>query len=72
MFPQGRNGLPPGAPLLPASGPIPPSRGANRNLPVWPTPFVQNLGRGHYELGIDTLTEQLRVSAGFDELAQAI
>ena len=34
--------------------------------------FVQNLRRGHYELGVDAFSEQLRVAAAFDELAQAI
>ena len=34
--------------------------------------FVQNLRRGHYELGVDALTDRLRVAAAFDELAQAI
>jgi hypothetical protein len=33
--------------------------------------FVQNLRRGHYELGLDTRTAQ-RVAAAFTELAQAI
>ena len=34
--------------------------------------FVQNLRRGHYELGVDALNDQVRVAAAFDELAQAI
>ena len=34
--------------------------------------FVQNLRRGHYELGVDPLNERLRVAAAFDELARAI
>jgi transposase, IS6 family len=33
--------------------------------------FVQNLRRGHYEIGVDTRPE-LRVAAAFDELARAI
>jgi transposase-like protein len=33
--------------------------------------FVQNLRRGHYELGLD-IHPALRVSAAFTELAQAI
>ena len=33
--------------------------------------FVQNLRRGHYELGCDPLSERLRVAAAFDELARA-
>jgi IS6 family transposase len=31
--------------------------------------FVQNLRRGHYELGADAMCAQLRVAAAFDELA---
>ena len=34
--------------------------------------FVQNLRRGHYELGVHVINRQLRVAAAFDELAQAI
>ena len=34
--------------------------------------FVQNLRRGHYELGVDALNDDLRVAAAFDELARAI
>ena len=34
--------------------------------------FVQNLRRGHYELGVHAITAQLRVAAAFDELAKAI
>jgi hypothetical protein len=33
--------------------------------------FVQNLRRGHYELGVE-LPRALRVAAAFTELAQAI
>jgi hypothetical protein len=33
--------------------------------------FVQNLRRGHYELGVDA-RPALRVDAAFTELAQAI
>ena len=33
---------------------------------------VQNLRRGHYELGVHAIDRQLRVGAAFDELAQAI
>jgi transposase-like protein len=33
--------------------------------------FVQNLRRGHYELGVDA-TPALRVAAAFTELARAI
>jgi len=34
--------------------------------------FIQNLRRGHYELGIEARPERLRVAAAFDELAEAI
>jgi hypothetical protein len=34
--------------------------------------FVQNLRRGHYELGVEASEECLRVAAAFDELADAI
>ena len=34
--------------------------------------FMQNLRRGHYELGVDARNRHLRVAAAFDELAQAI
>jgi len=34
--------------------------------------FVQNLRRGHYELGVDARHERLRAAAAFDELATAI
>ena len=34
--------------------------------------FVQNLRRGHYELGVEARHEQLRLAAAFDELAEAI
>ena len=33
--------------------------------------FIQNLRRGHYELGTET-TPQLRIQAAFEELARAI
>jgi hypothetical protein len=33
---------------------------------------MQNLRRGHYELGVETRNRHLRVPAAFDELAQAI
>ena len=33
--------------------------------------FIQNIRRGHYELGLDA-PHGLRVAAAFDELAQAI
>ncbi len=33
---------------------------------------MQNLRRGHYELGVDARTRHLRVAAAFDELAQVI
>jgi transposase-like protein len=34
--------------------------------------FVQNLRRGHYELGAEAMCGQLRVAAAFDELASTI
>jgi len=34
--------------------------------------FVQNLRRGHYELGVDARNRHLRVAAAFDELTTAI
>jgi IS6 family transposase len=34
--------------------------------------FIQNIRRGHYELGVETRHEQLSVAAAFDELAAAI
>ena len=34
--------------------------------------FVQNLRRGHYELGVDARDHHRRVAAAFDELAEAI
>jgi IS6 family transposase len=33
--------------------------------------FVQNLRRGHYELGVEARCQRLRVAAAFDELATA-
>ena len=34
--------------------------------------LIQNLRRGHYELGVEVLDRRLRVAAAFDELAEAI
>jgi transposase-like protein len=34
--------------------------------------FIQNLRRGHYELGVEARHERLRVAAAFDELTAAI
>jgi hypothetical protein len=34
--------------------------------------FIQNVRRGHYELGIEARHDRLRVAAAFDELAEAI
>jgi transposase-like protein len=34
--------------------------------------FVQNVRRGHYELGVEARHERLRLAAAFDELATAI
>ena len=34
--------------------------------------FVQNIRRGHYELGTQARHDQLRVAAAFDELTTTI
>jgi transposase-like protein len=34
--------------------------------------FIQNLRRGHYELGVEARNSRLRVAAAFGELARAI
>ena len=34
--------------------------------------FIQNLRRGHYELGVDARHARLRVAAAFDEITSAI
>ena len=34
--------------------------------------FMENLRRGHYELGVDARKHHLRVAVAFDQLAQAI
>jgi len=34
--------------------------------------FIQNLRRGHYELGVDARNRHLRLAAAFDQLARAI
>ena len=34
--------------------------------------FIQNLRRGHYELGADARHEQLRIASAFDELAATL
>ena len=34
--------------------------------------FIQNLRRGHYELGVEARHQRLRLAAAFDELAEAI
>jgi transposase-like protein len=34
--------------------------------------FVQNLRRGHYELGVEARHERLRIAAAFDELTSSI
>ena len=34
--------------------------------------FVQNLRRGHYELGVSARQDRLRLAAAFDELASAV
>ena len=34
--------------------------------------FIQNLRRGHYELGVEARHDLLRVAAAFDELTATI
>jgi IS6 family transposase len=34
--------------------------------------FIQNVRRGHYELGVEARHERLRLAAAFDELAEVI
>ena len=34
--------------------------------------FVQNVRRGHYELGVEACHQQLRLAAAFEELAEVI
>jgi transposase, IS6 family len=34
--------------------------------------FIQNLRRGHYELGVDARSRHLRVAAAFDDVARAV
>ena len=34
--------------------------------------FIQNIRRGHYELGVEARHDQLRVAAAIDELTTAI
>ena len=34
--------------------------------------FIQNVRRGHYELGVDARQDRLRCAAAFDELASII
>ncbi len=34
--------------------------------------FIQNLRRGHYQLGTETRHQHLRVAAAFDELTETI
>ena len=34
--------------------------------------FIQNIRRGHYEIGVEARHERLRIVAAFDELATAI
>jgi len=34
--------------------------------------FMQNLRRGHYQLGVEARDRHLRIAAAFDELAEAI
>jgi hypothetical protein len=34
--------------------------------------FIQNLRRGHYELGLEARNPHLRVAAAFEQLVEAI
>ncbi len=34
--------------------------------------FMQNVRRGHYELGVEVEDQRLRLAAAFDELAEVI
>ena len=34
--------------------------------------FIQNMRRGHYELGVDARQDRLRCAAAFDELVSMI
>jgi IS6 family transposase len=34
--------------------------------------FIQNLRRGHYELGVEATADRLRIASAFDELASMI
>ena len=34
--------------------------------------FIQNLRRGHYQLGVEATADHLRCAAAFDELASVI
>jgi len=45
-------------------------RGAS--VVIWGHAFVQNLRRGHYELGVEARNQHLRIPAAFDELATTI
>ncbi len=53
-----------------------PMRGLKRNrtasVIITGHAFIQNLRRGHYELGTHANTRHLRLAAAFDELALAI
>jgi hypothetical protein len=48
-----------------------PSTRATASSSGWPAAFIQNIRRGHYELGVDEPVT-LRVMAAFYELALAI
>ena len=46
-------------------------RDSTANVVIRGHAFIQNLRRGHYELGVDALPG-LNLAAAFDELAQVI
>jgi len=46
--------------------------GGTASLAIRGHAFIQNLSRGHYELGAESRHDHLRVAAAFDELAGTI
>jgi hypothetical protein len=49
-----------------------PKIGATASVIIGGHAFMQNLRRGHYELGVEARNRDLRVAAAFDGLAPAI
>ena len=56
----------------PDSAPCADSTATTASVVIEGHAFVQNLLRGHYELGVHARTRHLRVAAAFDELATLI